>query len=63
MERDITSSPFLGRESELEEMRKHLKKCTEGIGGLVFIVGEAGSGKSRFLDEIRWEAEEQGCSR
>ncbi len=45
--------PLLGRDRELSVIRRALASAQEGIGGLVEIVGETGSGKSRLLAEAR----------
>ena len=43
---------FLGREEELEALKRLAAKATAGDGGLVNIVGEPGVGKSRLLYEF-----------
>ncbi len=45
--------PLLGRDRELSVIRRALANAQEGIGGLIEIVGETGSGKSRLLAEAR----------
>jgi tetratricopeptide (TPR) repeat protein len=45
-------SRFVGRESEMDELKSHLKESTNGHGKLVLIVGEMGIGKSRLADEL-----------
>src|SRR5207248_8120756 len=44
---------FVGREQELQKLGELLARAQAGEGGLVSIVGEAGSGKSRLLYEFR----------
>src|SRR6267142_1364025 len=44
---------FVGREQELQKLGELLTRAQKGEGGLVSIVGEAGSGKSRLLYEFR----------
>ena len=44
---------LLGRQSELELLRKRFEQCREGEGQAFSIVGEAGIGKSRLLYEFR----------
>ena len=44
---------FVGRERELQQLAERLARAQAGEGGLVSIVGEAGSGKSRLLYEFR----------
>jgi predicted ATPase len=44
---------LLGRQSELELLRKRYERCRAGEGQVFSIVGEAGIGKSRLLYEFR----------
>jgi predicted ATPase len=44
---------LLGRQSELELLRKRYEQCRAGEGQVFSIVGEAGIGKSRLLYEFR----------
>src|SRR5262249_20000005 len=46
-------SPFVGRERELDLLRESFESAAAGNGQLVFLVGEAGLGKSRLLAEFR----------
>jgi predicted ATPase len=50
-ERGLT--PFVGRERELQLLADGFAQAQAGHGQMVFIVGEAGLGKSRFLLECR----------
>jgi class 3 adenylate cyclase len=43
---------FVGRQSELEQMRKALALAREGHGQIVAVVGEPGVGKSRLFREF-----------
>jgi class 3 adenylate cyclase/tetratricopeptide (TPR) repeat protein len=43
---------FIGRDAELEELRRALQLAGKGEGQLVAIVGEAGVGKSRLVHEF-----------
>jgi predicted ATPase len=45
-------SRFVGRESEMDELKSHLTESANGHGRLVLIVGEMGIGKSRLADEL-----------
>lgn len=43
--------PLVGRERELEALRKHWERAARG-GGVAWLWGEVGSGKSRLVDEF-----------
>ena len=47
------TTPFVGRQEELDLLGSRLQRAREGRGQVVGIVGEAGLGKSRLLDEWR----------
>jgi class 3 adenylate cyclase len=46
-------TPLVGREHELAALRDALAAARAGRGQVVFLVGEAGLGKSRLLHELR----------
>ena len=46
-------TPLVGREEELALLRRQWDRARDGAGQLTFIVGEAGIGKSRLLEEFR----------
>ena len=50
-ERGLT--PYVGRERELRMLFECFEQVTAGHGQVVFVVGEAGIGKSRLLHEFR----------
>lgn len=54
------ASPFIGRESELFWLRERLRRAVAGQGTAVRVVGEAGVGKSRLIDELIAEARRLG---
>ena len=43
---------FVGRERELGELEQFLDRAAEGHTQVVFVAGEAGSGKSTLVDEF-----------
>lgn len=49
-ERGLT--PFVGRDVELEQLRRAQQLAGHGLGQVVAIVGEAGVGKSRLVREF-----------
>jgi class 3 adenylate cyclase/tetratricopeptide (TPR) repeat protein len=46
-------TPFVGREDDMQLLARRWQSVREGEGQLVLIMGEAGIGKSRLLDEFR----------
>ena len=55
---DGLSSPLVGRDDELNELRGVLERLHDGRGGIVSLIGEAGLGKSSLLNELHGEWEE-----
>ncbi len=49
----VGMTPYAGRSRELGMLQEHLASALSGEGRAVVIVGEAGSGKSRLLLELR----------
>jgi class 3 adenylate cyclase len=57
--------PLIGREKEMTLLRSQLTEIQSGQGGLVCLIGDAGVGKSRIIEELRrdWESRvQQGIS-
>jgi len=54
--------PFVGRESDLEELRRALGAALNGSGALVLIEGEPGIGKTRTAEELAAHASESGAA-
>jgi tetratricopeptide (TPR) repeat protein len=50
--RAIASTPMVGRERELERATEVAERALGGEGGLLFVVGEPGIGKTRLVDEM-----------
>jgi class 3 adenylate cyclase/tetratricopeptide (TPR) repeat protein len=46
-------SPLVGRDRELAALQEMVGKLAEGKGGAAFVLGDAGLGKSRLLDELK----------
>jgi class 3 adenylate cyclase/tetratricopeptide (TPR) repeat protein len=55
-------TPLVGRENEINALRSMLKDLDQGKGGIVFLVGDAGLGKSRLINELRLELESSNGS-
>lgn len=55
----MTSKVFIGRSTELEQVKTQMKNLSEqGTGGLVLVYGEGGIGKSDFVAQINKVANE-----
>lgn len=46
---DLGDAPLYGRSSELAELERHMTAALNGRGGVVFVVGDAGQGKTAIL--------------
>ena len=55
-------APLIGREHEVDTLRRIITEVGEGRGQIVCVVGDAGLGKSRLLAELRaeWEGQTNG---
>jgi len=53
-------TPFVGREREVASFTERLAAAGNGQGGVLFLSGEAGIGKSRLVDEFARLAGSQG---
>ncbi len=51
------SSPFVGRERELVVLKTALRQLVDGHGQIAAVLGEAGIGKTRLMEEARGDAE------
>lgn len=52
--------PILGRQAELDLLRRELTAAREGEPAFVVVSGEAGIGKTRLLDELEAVADDHG---
>ncbi len=52
----LQAAQFVGRETELNQLKQALTEVQKGTGSAWLIGGESGVGKSRLLDEIRTRA-------
>ena len=50
------ASPMVGRDSEMSSALELLRRLASGRGGVLYIVGEPGIGKSRLAAELRQQA-------
>ena len=50
--------PFVARQRELDLLDRHLEATLSGDGRVVFILGEAGRGKTRLMDQFALQAQE-----
>ena len=48
-----TLTPLVGREEELDLLRRRWERAARGEGQLALVVGEPGIGKSRLVEELR----------
>lgn len=53
----LLGSPLVGRTSELERLSSHLGALLEGRGGQIWLVGDLGIGKTRLLEEFRFQVQ------
>jgi tetratricopeptide (TPR) repeat protein len=52
--------PFVGRDVERAELRRHVERAGGARGELILVAGTAGTGKTRLVEEIGAEAEASG---
>ena len=52
--------PFVGRDAEMEQLRALWSRAARGRGGLAFVSGEAGIGKTRLVSELALLVESEG---
>jgi pimeloyl-ACP methyl ester carboxylesterase len=54
-------TPLIGRDVEIVRLREALAGAAAGRGGIVAVLGEAGIGKSRLIEELIGDAERSGA--
>ena len=59
---EVTAFPLVGRQAELDRLCAALTSALGGSGGIIEIVGEAGLGKTRLLEELRTFAATTGAA-
>jgi len=65
----FSAAPFVGREREMQRVQARARRVREsGRGWTLFLAGEAGAGKTRFMEEMRsrallegWHVAEGAC--
>ncbi len=55
------TAPLLGRDRELDVLRRFVESLRSGSGQVCSVIGEAGVGKSRLVDALREELEAADC--
>jgi MoxR-like ATPase len=55
-----SETPLIGREAEMEYLRRALETAWDGKARATLVVGEAGAGKTRLVEELLAEAERLG---
>ncbi len=58
----LTEPAFVGRESEITELEAILESAIKGNAKTVFVSGEAGTGKTRFLNEFLTAAKKKNIA-
>jgi predicted ATPase len=59
---DVLCPVLIGRDAEVRRLRSALAAAREGAGGVAFLTGEAGIGKSRLASELAAEARACGAT-
>jgi len=57
----VDEVPLIGREGELEQLRRALDEVRSGLGRVVVIVGDAGIGKSSLVTVVGADVRERGA--
>ena len=61
---DAHAAPLVGRDGEMEALRRAVDETIDGRGQMVALIGEAGLGKSRLIEETRayWSSRQRGVA-
>ena len=54
-------TPYVGREKEHRDLSTCVDQAIRGHGGIVFVGGEPGVGKTRLVEQVQAEAEHRNC--
>lgn len=57
---DASHIPLVGRQAEIQQLIEHLQQAQRGRGGVVFLIGEQGVGKTRMGEELALQARALG---
>jgi DNA-binding SARP family transcriptional activator len=57
---NVPGPPFVGRAAELAWLRAAWTQATHSLGGVAFVAGGQGMGKTRLAAEFAWEVHDQG---
>jgi class 3 adenylate cyclase/tetratricopeptide (TPR) repeat protein len=61
---DARAAPLVGRDHEMEALRRAVDETLDGRGQMVALIGDAGLGKSRLIEETRayWSERQPGIA-
>src|SRR5438552_7800231 len=58
----VADTPFVGRGTEIDLLRRKLEEARQGKGNVVLLAGEPGIGKTRLAEELARDAEGAGAA-
>jgi class 3 adenylate cyclase/tetratricopeptide (TPR) repeat protein len=63
--RELLGGPLVGRDHEMEQLRRAVDDALDGRGQLISLIGDAGLGKTRLIEEVRthWTTRERSGPR
>jgi len=59
----VGAMPLVGREKELESLRRALDDAERGTSSTIFLAGEGGIGKTRIAEEVAADARREADSK